>query len=49
MRLQITFDKKTHPQGLPVYQNPKVKNGQTQGRECVALRNQTIYNAPQRE
>lgn len=27
MRLQITFDKKTHPQGLPVYQNPKLKTG----------------------
>jgi hypothetical protein len=27
MRLQITFDKKTHPQGLPVYQNPKLKMG----------------------
>ncbi len=27
MRLQITFDKKTHPQGLPVYQDPKLKTG----------------------
>jgi hypothetical protein len=31
MRLQITFDKKTHPQGLPVYQNPKLKTGKPKG------------------
>jgi hypothetical protein len=31
MRLQITFDKKTHPQGLPVYQNPKLMAGKPKG------------------
>ncbi|VAW29860.1 hypothetical protein MNBD_CHLOROFLEXI01-4223 [hydrothermal vent metagenome] len=27
IRSQITFDKETHPQGLPVYQCPKLKTG----------------------
>jgi len=31
MRLQIAFDKKTHPQGLPVYQNLKLKTGKPEG------------------
>ncbi len=27
MRLQITFDSKTHPQGLPIHHNLKLKTG----------------------